>query len=329
MMFWSITLIVSLKYVSIVLRFDNARRRRHPRAARARLAPDARSPATCLDGGDARHLRRFAVLRRRDHHARDLGAFRGGRLVGGHARLRALGGAAHHRDPGRAVRDPEPRHRSGRPAVRPDHGALVHRAGDARRDFDRADALGARGARPALRARFRGALARPHLPRARRGVPRADRRRSAVRRHGPFRAGPDPHRVVRAGVPLADAQLLRPGRARAARPGGDEEPVLPARAAGTADADGAACHRCDRDRVAGDDLGRVLGDAAGLAPRLPAAPADAAHLGNGARADLHSAGELDHAGAGDPAGAGVQVLQRDRLGLRHRGFGHDGARPRR
>ena len=49
-------------------------------------------------------------------------------------------------------------------------------------------ARGARGARPALRARLRRAFARPHLPRARRGVPRHYRRRGAVRRHGPLRA---------------------------------------------------------------------------------------------------------------------------------------------
>ena len=53
----------------------------------------------------------------------------------------------------------------------------------------------------------------------RRGVPRGHRRRGAVRGHGTLRQAAGAHRLVRAGVAVAGAQLLRPGRAAArARP---------------------------------------------------------------------------------------------------------------
>jgi KUP system potassium uptake protein len=76
------------------------------------------------------------------------------------------------------------------------------------------------------------------------GVPGRDRRRGAVRGHGALRSPPDRARLV---------------LARAARVGAGD--------------------RCDRDRVAGADLRRVLADDAGRAVRLPAATPDRAHLG--------------------------------------------------
>ena len=164
-----------------------------------------------------------------------------------------------------------------------------------------------------------------HFSRARRGVSRAYRRGGAVRRHGPLRRDADTARMVRAGVSFTDDQLLRPGGARAARSGGDEKPVLSARAGGTADAAGAPCHDSNRDRIAGDDFRGVLGYAAGHAPRLSAARAYPAHLRNRARPDLHPAGELDHAGAGHPARAGFQKFERNRIGLWHCGIGDHGA----
>ena len=52
------------------------------------------------------------------------------------------------------------------------------------------------------------------------GVPRGHRRRGALRRHGPLRPRPDPHRLVRPGLPGAGAQLPRPGQPGARQPGG-------------------------------------------------------------------------------------------------------------
>ena len=105
-----------------------------------------------------------------------------------------------------------------------------------------ARARAARAGRGGARAR-RAARAVAHLrdrvlrrPRRRRvpgaGLRRAGghRRRGAVRRHGPLRPPPDPARVVPARAPGADAQLLRPGRAAAVRARLGRQPVLPARA---------------------------------------------------------------------------------------------------
>ena len=67
------------------------------------------------------------------------------------------------------------------------------------------------------------------LPRPRLGVPRRDRRRSALRGHGPLRCAADPAVVVLLRPPCPAAELLRSGRARAAGSGGGGAPVLPAR----------------------------------------------------------------------------------------------------
>ena len=61
---------------------------------------------------------------------------------------RRAGHAADHRG---AVCDPEPRHRAGRSAVRADHAGLVRRAGDLRRDCDRAPPGRAGGREPGVR----------------------------------------------------------------------------------------------------------------------------------------------------------------------------------
>jgi KUP system potassium uptake protein len=89
------------------------------------------------------------------------------------------------------------------------------------------------------------------LPAARLGGPGHHRRRGAVRRHGPLRPGADPHRLVLRGLPRPAAQLLRPGRAaldRRARLG--DQPVLPARRGPDAGADGGARHHGGDHRVA-------------------------------------------------------------------------------
>jgi KUP system potassium uptake protein len=99
------------------------------------------------------------------------------------------------------------------------------------------------------------------------------RRRGAVCRPGPLRQAADPHRLVRAGDAGAGGQLLRPGRAASvhARRGG--EPVLPDGAALGPPAAGVSRHRRHRHRVAGADLGGVLGHQAGDPAGHPAAHA--------------------------------------------------------
>src|SRR4051794_38973172 len=93
LMLWALIVVVTLKYSP-----DHARRQqRRRRHARPDGAAPARHGAQRLRGDALRHGRRGAVLRRRDHHAGDLGA------VGGRG--------AEARDPGvRALRHPvEPR----------------------------------------------------------------------------------------------------------------------------------------------------------------------------------------------------------------------------
>ena len=101
MFFWTLTVIVSLKYVVLVLRADNDGE--GGLVAMLALASQAvvDKPRLRQRAAGGRHLRHLALLRRRRHHAGDLGAV-GGRGPGGRvAALQAL------RDPdhaGRAVR---------------------------------------------------------------------------------------------------------------------------------------------------------------------------------------------------------------------------------
>ena len=111
LVFWAVTLIVSIKYVTLIMRADNhgeggimalialvrgVRVQRRIAQARARLA---------------RHLRRVAVLRRRHDHAGDLRAVGGRGPRGGRAGREVARRADHARDPHRAVRGPALRHR--------------------------------------------------------------------------------------------------------------------------------------------------------------------------------------------------------------------------
>ncbi len=82
LVFWAVTLIVSIKYVTLIMRADN-----HGEGGIMALIALVRGVRVPPPGGEARarrarHLRRLAVLRRRDDHARHLGAV-GGRGPGG------------------------------------------------------------------------------------------------------------------------------------------------------------------------------------------------------------------------------------------------------
>ncbi len=160
--------------------------------------------------------------------------------------------------------------------------------------------------------------------RARLGAARRDRRRGAVRRHGPFRQAPDPHRLVRPRAPGAGAQLLRPGRAADRRPGrrSRTRSISPSRLGALSD--GRARDGGDGDRLAGDDLRRLLDDQAGDPARLPAAHDDPAHLGAGRSGQIYVPAVnwmllLVVVARGDR----LRLLVAARLGLRRRGDGHD------
>ena len=104
------------------------RRGRPDRDARARLAGGARSAAAAPAAALRRHLRHRDLLRRRRHHAGDLGARRGRGPAGRGAGAAHLDRADHAGRADRAVHVPAPRHRARRQAVRPGDGGLVRRS---------------------------------------------------------------------------------------------------------------------------------------------------------------------------------------------------------
>ena len=192
---WALIVIVTLKYVADPAARRQQRRGRHARAdgAGAARARHEHADRCVLLGID----RRRAVLRRRHHHAGDLGAVGGRRPQGRDAGLRALRRAADRRDPGRAVRRAVARHRAGRGVLRPDHAGLVRRDRGRRALSHRRRSRRARRAQSAgTRSVFLDEPRHDRLHHARRGVPRRHRRRGALRRPRPFRPPADPGRLA-------------------------------------------------------------------------------------------------------------------------------------
>ena len=118
-------------------------------------------------------------------------------------------------------------------------------------------------------------------------------RGGALRRHGSLRPPADPPGVVLVRVPGPDPELPRAVRARAAPPGRRREPVLPARPGLGAHPDGAAGDRRHVDRLPGRDLRGVLTLTPGHAARLPASPPDPPHLLTDRGPDLRAGRQLD------------------------------------
>ncbi len=155
---WALIVIVTLKYVVILLRADN----NGEGGTLALMALAQRALGTeRRRGGAARHHQRRAVLRRRRAHAGAVGALRDRRPEDRDAGVRSLRRAAHRRDPDRAVCRAVARHREGRSLLRPDHAGLVHRHRHGRHLAHRR--------RPARARRIQSALRRelPRQPRAR------------------------------------------------------------------------------------------------------------------------------------------------------------------
>ena len=99
--FWTLTVIVSLKYVTLILRADNNGEGGLVAMLALGLSGCARPPAPAPRHARDRHLRHLPLLRRRRHHAGDLGALGDGGPGGD------LAGASPLRDPpdpGRSLR---------------------------------------------------------------------------------------------------------------------------------------------------------------------------------------------------------------------------------
>ena len=229
----------------------------------SRWGGDAGSSRAHRAAGRARHLRRGAVLRRQHDHPGDLGAVRGRGPQGDRAGAGGADRADHRGDHRGAVRRPAPRHRRGRPVVRPRDDRLVRRDRRVRRapasstHPEILQALSPTYAVGFLSGHFDiafFALAAVVL-----AVTGAEALYADMGHFG--------RRAITCGwlglvLPALHAQLLRPGRADPRRPRRREQPVLPAHPRVGAAADGPAGHRRDRHRVAGGDHRRVLGGVA-------------------------------------------------------------------
>ena len=130
------------------------------------------------------------------------------------------------------------------------------------------------------------------FPCAGHGLPGGDRRRGALCRHGALRPQADSPGLVHLRPARPAAKLLWPGRAGAAAAGAGREFVLHARPLlGAAAARGVGDSR-HHYRFAGPDLGCLFAHDAGRKPRVPTSPADRPHVGDGFWPDLHSDCEL-------------------------------------
>ena len=205
------------------------RRRRHSGAARAGQ-PAARQAQQMARGhGRDRPRRRHLALRRRHDHAGDFGLERDRGAEDLCAPDGPCRGPADGRHPRRPVSHPAQRNLLDRRHIRAGDADLVHHRRRPRRRRNRQVARRARGAQSARRHHLSLACRTAGLCRDRRRFPGGDGRRGVLRRHGPFRAAADPHRLVRRGAARAHPQLFRPGRPAARRaefPRRHRQPVL-------------------------------------------------------------------------------------------------------
>src|SRR6516162_3855363 len=198
---WTLIITTSLKYVAIVMRADN----------------DGEGGILALMSLiGIKHGERAGVIA--------IGILGAALLYGAGARTLRPAVVGIRAD--RAVLPATAGHWADRTPVRPHHDALVRddrRAGAAR---DHAPARRAARARSPLRPRL-SVRSRAHgLPGIGRRVPLRHRRRSALRRHGPFRPTPDKVSLVRPGPSKLAAELCWPNCARGAWRSGRCQPLL-------------------------------------------------------------------------------------------------------
>ena len=200
----------------------------------------------------------------------------------------------------------------------PHHGPAERRPGDDQ---------------PAERGRLLRRATAPRIPGDGFGRPGADGSRGLVRGHGPFRAPADQGRLALLRPPRLAAQLHGAGRhapVLAGRPGDDggQGPVLLPCVRRDAAAAGPDGDRGDDHRQPGGDQRRLLGHPAGDPARLRAAPSHHPHQRERGRANLHPDGQLGADGDGPDPGADVPHLVEPRRRLRHRRHRRDAHRYR-
>ena len=308
---YALVIVISIKYIAIVMRADNAGRGRHPRADGAPARARQREWQARVDR--SRHFRRGAAVWRRHDHAGHHRARRRRGTEGRDAVVRFVRGADRRRDSHRDLRDPAARHASGRPTVWSGDGAVVHHDRGPRADLDRQEADRPVRDQPGPRPRLLRDARAARLRGTGRGVSGGHRRRGAVRRHGPLREAADSPRVVQPGAARPVAQLLRSGRAAADRQHRGGTALLPAGAVLGAPAHGGAGDGGRHHRLPGTHLRRLLADPPGRPAWLQPADGHRPHLVAPHGADLRAAGELGADGrARSPSSSGSGRRARSR-----------------
>ena len=130
--------------------------------------------------------------------------------------------------------------------------------------------------------------------------------------------------TVHRGVAIAGAQLLRRG-ALLLKTRRRSKPVLPVGARLGADPAVDSGDHGDGYRLAGGNFRRLLADPSGGASWLSVADAHHSHLGNGIRPDLYSGDQLDAVHLGGAGDHRLRTLQQSGGGVRHRRHRHHGA----
>ena len=324
LIFWSVMIIVTLTYVTLVMRADNngeggimalitlLRRWTGGRSRRA-------SAAACR----GRSVRGRPVLRRQHDHSGDLGAVGRRGHTGDRPWLQRLHRADHRGDHRRAVLRAKPRHRRRRSVLRTGDDPVVHGDRRVRHPRHRRQPRDPQGAVADIRACLHDRPFPHRLLRTRSDRSFGHRRRGAVRRHGALRQARDHIRLARPRASRLHAELLRPGRAGAGRRVDGGRPVLPPDPGVGANSHGVLGNSGHRDRLAGGDHRRVLRGVAGRAARLPAAAAYRAHLGVDHRPDLRAVDKRRPDGRGADPGVRVPQLGGAGIRVRHGGHGND------
>ncbi len=227
LIFWSLIIVVSVKYVGFRPQGRQPGRRRHLRVAGPDPGvPQPDEPEAAFRHHDRRHLRRLSALRGGHHHAVHLGAVRHRRPRGRHRSGQALRRATDLHRPGGALLGPTAGHQRGRSDLRPRHGRVVS---DHRRHGNGGHPEGAPD--PSVDQPLVRVVVFQRQPAARVRGPRLGGAlhhglRGAVRRPRSLRLQGHPRHLAGAGAPVPAAELLRPVRPAAGPAGCQLPPIL-------------------------------------------------------------------------------------------------------
>ncbi len=324
LIFWSLMLVVTVKYVFVAMRADNQGRRRLVRLAGADLAQPRRAEMDRRPG-HARRARDRPVLRRRDDHAGDLGAVGGRGADRRQGEPRAAGHPDRDRHPDRPVPGPVARDRAGRRACSGRSCWSISprwRRSASTNIVEHPEILGDRSART---GRCNSSLYDPKLAFLAMGsvflaVTGAETLYADMGHFGRKAIGISWLTLV---YPCLMLNYMGQGALLLGNPAAVENPFylmapewarLPLVFIATA-----ATIIASQAVISGAFSVTHQAVQLGFLPRLRTA----AHQRQGGRADLHPGGQLGAAGDGRAAGPRLRQIDQPRLGLRHLGQRHD------